>query len=169
MSVNTKGIMRDTVLVEDIVKVIEGKLESKVRVESTHYSEYKVLVFTYNGEERRMSVFTNHTDTIHYQEMIDEETITLIDLNAWGASVEIINSILEVFGGILIKLDTSDDWERIHPLDDSDYDFNLTDVRVTFVDGYVINLSIRDMRDLVSKLEAKRIDIDQILSIRFTQ
>jgi hypothetical protein len=112
MGVNTQGIFNQDVKLDQIVSVLESKFNVSVKIEKTYSKDYYTVYFKYNNESRMLSVFENYTDKSH----TNKDKVTLIDLNLWGSSIELIRGIVEEFGGEMVEADTSDNWfavERI--------------------------------------------------------
>ena len=112
MGINTQGVMNSRVEVSDIVEVLERKFNVITEIEDTHDKDYKQIVFDYNGEDRRMSVFVNYNDHSHIG-FTGMNEVTLIDLNLWGSSIELIEGIVEEYGGYMVDNDCSDDWRYV--------------------------------------------------------
>lgn len=108
MGVNTQGIINSSVGVSDIIEILENKFDVITTIEDTHNKDYKQIVFDYNGEDRRMSVFVNYSDISHIG-FTGMDKATLIDLNLWGSSIKLIEGIVEEFGGFVIDNDCSDE------------------------------------------------------------
>lgn len=111
MGINTQGFFSSDIKLKNINNVLKQKLKVETKIENTHDEKYKQILFTYKGESRMLSVFEDYTDKSH----TGKDICTLIDLNCWGSSVEIIKSIVEEFGGYMIENDSSDDgWTYIN-------------------------------------------------------
>ena len=109
MGVNTKAILRKGTTLEQIYEKLSGKYD-EVNIESTSLDYFFIITFKDELDYRRMSVFFGNTAAYDYQ--IDG---VLCDLNLWGNSVEIMNLLLEEFGGYILKNDSSDDeWTPIN-------------------------------------------------------
>jgi hypothetical protein len=113
MGVNTQGIMKPEVTLDQIVSVLERKFNVFAGVKKTHDKDYHTVYFIYNDESRMLSVFENYTDKSH----TNKEKVTLIDLNLWGSSVELIRGIVEEFGGQMVESDCSDDLFEVKKID----------------------------------------------------
>lgn len=114
MGVNTHGIMSSDVRVADITNVLGYKYGIRTAIEDTYENYYKIITFNFKGEERRLSVFSNVDDLENYSDFLkDVKEITLIDLNLWGSAIEIIEGILEEFGGYIIEADTNGKWRKV--------------------------------------------------------
>ena len=111
MGMNTQGFFDSKIKTDDIVEVLKYKFNVDCRVEETGSKGYLQVFFEYKDEKRILSVFENYTDKSH----TGEDATTLIDLNVWGSSVEIIRGIVEEFGGYLDENDYgSEGWKYIN-------------------------------------------------------
>lgn len=109
MGVNTQGIMNPEVKLKQIVDVLENKFNVVPKVRSTHDKDYWTVYFNYSDESRMLSVFENYRDYQH----TNKDKCTLIDLNLWGSSIELIRGIVEEFGGEMVEDDCSDEWFEV--------------------------------------------------------
>jgi hypothetical protein len=106
MGINTRGLIHSDVTTGDIVNVLMNKFKlDYISVEGTHADYYKIITFKYKGEDRRLSVFEAIDDIENYEHFITSKEITIIDFNLWGSAIEIIEKILEGFGGYIIESD----------------------------------------------------------------
>lgn len=114
MGVNTLGIMPNDVNIEDITNVLGWKFGVKTKTEDTHTENYKIITFCYKGEDRRMSVWVDYSDFDNYDFLSKYvKEITLIDLNLWGSSVDLIHGVVEEFGGFMTEADISGEWKSV--------------------------------------------------------
>jgi hypothetical protein len=129
MGVNTKANINKKYGVADIKLILE-KLEgvSDLKIEPTGQVNYTIAYFKYKGktdiENRNLSIFTKYKD---------EETkkiVTLLDLNCWGSSIEIIKGILEYVGGTMVDNDCATEPYYVEPIKD----YVLTDEEKKYVD-----------------------------------
>jgi len=103
MGVDTKAIIRKGTSLKEIKEVLEAKY-GEVRVVSSYSSNYFRLVF-YDGYINRMlSIFIDDTAEIDHN--IDG---VLLMLGCSGKSVEIMKTLLDVFGGYLDENDCDDE------------------------------------------------------------
>lgn len=108
---NTQGVMSGNVGVYDIVEVLNNKFNVHTIVEEIHDEFYHIL-FTYRNEDRRLAVFLNYSDS-EVDKFIGEGSVTLIDLNMWGYSIELTEGIVAEFGGYVVDNDCKGDWRHI--------------------------------------------------------
>ena len=116
MGVNTKGIMSSDVRFEDVINILEDKFGVQTEIENTYYNDYKIITFNYNGEERRLSMWVDYTDFDYDFIARDVKEITLIHLNLWGSSTQLIEGILEDFGGGMVDADISGVWRHVEKI-----------------------------------------------------
>jgi hypothetical protein len=147
MGVNTQGIMNSEVKLDQIVYVLKSKFNVTPKVEKTHDKDYHTVYFNYNNESRMLSVFENYTDKSH----TNKDKVTLIDLNLWGSSIELIRGIVEEFGGEMVEADSNDNWFEVKKKDGTPYIkylpiFNMFDrVNTDMGNGTVMEVSGRDV------------------------
>jgi len=115
MGVNTQGIIHSQYKLNDIVEVLSKKFKVNITVEKTHTEDYKIASFTYKDEKRRLSIFENYNDKQHVG-FAGVGKVTLLDLNLWGSSIELIEGIVKEFGGYVVNNDCSDDWRHIEAI-----------------------------------------------------
>jgi len=104
MSVDTILYLNSRWELDDIKKVIERTQQTKVVVHSNHDISTGFFNFIFN--DRRMSVFTNHSTPIG--------TATYLSLGWNSEAVKIMRDIATVFGGVLIEEDSSGNAEFIN-------------------------------------------------------
>lgn len=102
MGVDTKGLLNKEVSVLEIATLIET-FAKDVSVDDNGRDYYSVI-FTYEGEVRRLSVFTPYAS-----ERLNGEIITYISLGCYGFANEIMHRIVSYFGGQYIHDDCSGD------------------------------------------------------------
>ena len=112
MGINTQGIIEHRFGVSDVIEVLANKFNVNPVIEDTHDKNFKSIFFNYKGEDRIMSVFVNYSDLEHIG-FTGMRMVTLIDLNLWGSSIELIEGVVEEFGGYMVDDDCSDDWRFV--------------------------------------------------------
>jgi hypothetical protein len=113
MGINTQGFFNSDIKTEDIEDLLNNKFNVETKIENTGSKDYKQIHFTYKDEKRMLSVFENYPDKSH----TGHDKVTLIDLNFWGKSVEIIRGIVEEYGGYMVEDDCSDEWFYVNKID----------------------------------------------------
>lgn len=111
MANHTRGLVECSVDMNAIIKVLKGKFKISSIVEEKQPS-CTVLVFEYNGEKQRLSVYENFKDQ-GFIGFTKRETVTLLDLSLNSNSAAIIQGIVETFGGYYIENDYGDLWSYI--------------------------------------------------------
>lgn len=81
-------------------------------------TEYFKFIFTYNGEQRMMSVHTDCDCDLQNVHGFGEDTKGVImSLGHWGSSVEIMEKVLEGLKDMgkcyILEMDCDDDWRGI--------------------------------------------------------
>ena len=112
MAVSTQGIIHSQYKLNEIVSVLSKKFKVDITVDKTHDENYKIADFIYNDERRRLSIFENYNDMNHVG-FAGIGKVTLIDLNLWGSSIELIEGIVKEFGGYVTDSDDLDAWRYI--------------------------------------------------------
>lgn len=112
MGINTQGYFSPEIKTDQIEDILNNKFNVETTIEKTHNENFKQIFFNYKGESRILSVFENYTDKLH----TDQDKVTLIDLNLWGSSVELIKGIVEEYGGYMVENDCSDEWAYIEKI-----------------------------------------------------
>lgn len=111
MGVDTKGRMSNKHGVKDIQRALKYKLNINSEVKETYSKDYYIISFNYKDEHRELSVFENYKDDY------DGKIGTHLSFRKWGSSIEIMRSILEMFGGDIQENDCEDEWEYVSPSD----------------------------------------------------
>lgn len=121
MGVNTKGIIRKGVTLEELVAHAEKEFLD-VKVRTTHDDDFFYIEFSLpkvegeKQEQRSMALFLDHTMS---QRDYGIEGI-LLDVKKWGNSSKIITHFVGEFGGFFLEDDCSgDDFQalNIHKLE----------------------------------------------------
>ena len=121
MGVNTKGIIRKGVTIEELIAHAEKKFLD-VKLNPTSIGDFFYLELSLpevegeRKEQRSMAIFLDHEIS---QRDYGIEGI-LIDLKKWGSSYEIIHYFVEEFGGFFLEDDCSgEDFQplNIHKLE----------------------------------------------------
>lgn len=108
MGVDTKGFIDSKYKAIDIKAIVESKLGIECKLEQSSFAKsYYQLFFDYNDEKRILSI---HED---YKEEDTGKIVTLFTLGMWGSSIEIITSILQNYGGWIIRNDCADEWDYV--------------------------------------------------------
>jgi hypothetical protein len=111
MGNSTQGFFNSNIKMDQIEEVINRKFNVPIlfkRIENEDY-DYNVIRFYYNNEPRMLSVFENYKDKSH----TGQDIVTLVDLDAWGSSVELIKGIVEEFGGYMVNNSGYNDWKPV--------------------------------------------------------
>lgn len=96
MGIDTHLYINSKWRIDEIIAVIESRLDTKVNVERTQSADYVVLGFKYKTE-RRISLFMDSHTPIGY--------FTYMSLGFNEEAVEIMTIIGKVFGGLLEEND----------------------------------------------------------------
>lgn len=120
MTVNTKGIFNRRVSEYEIAKFIKDTYDAKnISIIPTFFpgddlNDFVKIKFEAHSEERIMYVFQNSGDEFKYVDNSISNKMTLISLGCWGASKDIVRSLISHFGGgWVINNDCDGDWEKI--------------------------------------------------------
>ncbi|WP_042347438.1 hypothetical protein [Bacillus massiliigorillae] len=111
MAIHTRGLVGYSVDVNAAIKV----LKEKFNIQGIHVEDngpWKVLVFEYGGDVKRLSIYENFKDQgfIGFTKM---ETVTLVEIDFNSHNASLVQSIVETFGGYYIENDYGDLWSYI--------------------------------------------------------
>ena len=117
MGINTKGMLEDTVAVEDIASFIREHVADDENI-SVIISEldknlplnerFTRIEFSYKGEDRMLSTGLYPSDAVNCYGL-DKKYARICDLNHWGHFEEIMTKIVSNFGGFYLSNDCSGD------------------------------------------------------------
>jgi len=108
MSVATNGAIAKEIRLEEVLEAVQRKfnLIYPLRVEF-FTAQYATVTFKVKEEYRTLAIHLN------YFEPELKKTITLLDFSKWLNSEELMESIVEEFGGLLLADDRTTDWRTV--------------------------------------------------------
>lgn len=109
MGRSTIGVIPQRVDIDGIKDRLTKTLGVKLNIEKVPMDDFHILIFEYKGEERALRV---SIDEYEDKRKKGKEKTT-IEMCYWGSSVEIIEGVLEGYGGDLCRIDIEENWETV--------------------------------------------------------